>query len=86
MRILAAVSICSSIAAAQNVSTQSIPIRTLAPIGARTTLPVRSNWGMIHLPGNRLLVNDGTAHRLYLFDSTLASATVLRGLSSGSSE
>jgi hypothetical protein len=53
------------------------PVRQLPRAIAATTEPLLSTSQVRALPGGRLLLNDATRRRLVLFDSTLATFTVV---------
>src|SRR5690348_1244911 len=53
------------------------PVRQLPRAIATTTEPLLSTSQVRALPGGRLLLNDATRRRLVLFDSTLATFTVV---------
>jgi hypothetical protein len=63
----------ASVAAAQ----QPPPVRPLGPIVRVSTEPLSSVATVRALPDGRVFVNDITAHRVLLFDSTLATAIVV---------
>jgi hypothetical protein len=73
-----AVFVCTAAAVATAAEAQQpLPIRPLGPIVHVTTERLASVANVRQLPDGRLLVNDITAHRVLLFDSTLATATVV---------
>lgn len=53
------------------------PARPLGPVRARAAEVFGSLAGVRALPGGRVLVNDGANRRVLLFDSTLATFTVV---------
>src|SRR5919202_3497975 len=56
---------------------QPPPIRPLGPVVAKSKEGFTNVVGVRALPGGRVLVNDVAKRRVLLFDSTLASFTVV---------
>jgi hypothetical protein len=54
-----------------------IPIRTLAPVAAKTSITFVRVDGVRQLPHGKLLVNDARARRVFVFDSTLRAYDVV---------
>src|SRR5580658_4829009 len=57
----------------------AVPVRPLGKIVAQAADTLRSVTSVRQLSDGRLFVEDGTAHRVLLFDSTLTRATVVIG-------
>jgi hypothetical protein len=54
-----------------------IPIRTLAPATAKTSITFTQVDAVRQLPGGKLLVNDTRGRRMFVFDSTLRDYRVI---------
>ena len=67
--------VCAATAASG--AQQPPAVRPLGPIVRVTTEPLASVAGVRRLPDGRVFVNDITAHRLLLLDSTFATALVV---------
>ena len=65
------------------VAQQQVPIRTLAPALAKSTETFGAILTIRHLPGGRVLVDDGRRRRVVLLDSTLATRAVVLDSASG---
>src|SRR5829696_3227878 len=60
------------------------PMRTLAPTRAASRDTFGTILSLRHLPDGRVLVNDGTKHRVLLLDSMLRKPVVVLDSTSGS--
>lgn len=59
--------------------TQTVPIRTLAPIDAATKTPIKNIYSEVRqTPSGKMLVNDALSRRLLRFDQSLATFEVVR--------
>lgn len=63
----------AGLAAQQN---GAIPVRTLSAPVAATTAPLGLVFGVRHLPGGKLLVNDASRRQVVVFDESLTSRSV----------
>jgi hypothetical protein len=73
---LVALSVAFAAVTSPALAQQSLPpIRSIGPIEAVTTVPMKAVSAVRELSGRRVLVNDIVSHRVLLFDSTLAHAT-----------
>jgi len=71
--VLALISTTASMSAAQSLP----PIRQLGPVTAVAKEPLGSVTTVRHLPDGRVLVNDIVGRRVLMFDSSLATMTVV---------
>jgi hypothetical protein len=62
---------------------QAIPVVDLPPASARTTESLGFVLGVRQLAGGRILVNDAGRRQMRVFDSTLATSTIVRDSTPG---
>jgi hypothetical protein len=83
--VLATITIALAASAITASAQQPPHVRPLGPIVRVSMEPLGSVSAVIELPGRRVLVNDIVAHRVMLFDSTLATSTVVADSTSATS-
>src|SRR5688572_285892 len=56
---------------------RAVPTRTLGPVVARTTEPLKSAYSIRPLSDGRVLVSDYTSREVRLLDASLSSSTLI---------
>lgn len=66
-----------SLLLASAMSAQTVAVRELAPVDAKTAAPFGNIFGLRELAGGKVLVNDGIRRQLVMLDGTLSNPTVV---------
>jgi len=77
MRVLPALTLAVTLLSVRAAAQSPPPVRQLGPVGAKSSESFSSFVGVRALSDGRVLVNDPARRRVLLFDSTLASFTVV---------